>query len=75
MPERARLSSVGISDSNVYCYYSGESERATFNVENDTVVHVQKQRYGGSCTNKHDILTDTSVEVLCNARISGFLCI
>ena len=29
--------------------------------------------YGGSCTNKHDKLTDTSIQVLCIAKISVFM--
>ena len=29
--------------------------------------------YSGSCTNKHDKLMDTSIQVLCNAKIFGFV--
>ena len=29
--------------------------------------------YGGSCTNKHDKLTDTPIQVLCIAKISVFM--
>ena len=29
--------------------------------------------YSGSCTNKHDKLTDTSIQVLSNTKIFGFI--
>ena len=57
------------------------------NVENGTVVHARRTAaktrlqpmytttvwYGGSCTNKHDKLMDTSIQVLSNTKIFGFI--
>ena len=55
------------------------------NMENGTVVHARRTAaktalqhttvvwYGGSCTNKHDKLTDTSIQVLYIAKISVFM--
>ena len=53
-------------------------------MENGTVVLVQKTmgktgiathyyRYGGSCTNKHDKLMDTSIQVLGKVIILNFM--
>ena len=50
------------------------------NVENSTVVHVQRIAglqhtiifwYTGSCTNKHDKFMNTSMQVLSDTRISA----
>ena len=55
------------------------------NMENGKVVHMQRTMvkngiahttvvwYSGSCTNKHDKLTDTSIQLLCNVKLIGFV--
>ena len=45
-----------------------EELRRKMGLQHTTVVW-----YGGSCTNKHDKLTDTSIQVLHNAEIFGFI--
>ena len=35
--------------------------------------HTPTVWYGGSCTNKHDKLTDSSIQVLSNAKIFDFI--
>ena len=37
--------------------------------------HTTLVRYGSSCANKHNQLTDTSTQVLCVAKIFGFMSI
>ena len=54
-----------------------------YNIENSMVVHAKNCGdcntlrttvwYGGSCTNKHDKLTDTSIQVLSNTKIFNFI--
>ena len=55
------------------------------NIENGMVIHSQRivaimglqhtttVWYGGSCTNKHDKLTYTFIQVLSNTKIFGFI--
>ena len=44
-----------------------ESQRKT------EMQHTSVVLYSGSCTKKHDELTDTSLQVLYNAKIFGFM--
>ena len=64
-------------------FYWGEPHS---NVENGMLVHAHKEpcqitelQYttivwcGGSCTSKHNVLMGTSIQMLCNAKIFGFV--
>ena len=72
-PESGRAL-FGASLSKPHSYMeNGTAVHARITAAKMALQHTTVVWYGGSCTNKHDKLTDTSIQVLCIAKISVFM--